>query len=345
MFKVYISYPFKNTPWGGGNQFLKLLKKELQQSGRYTENIRNADVIILNSHHVTLQSIFSIIKLMWKRNIVILHRIDGPISHIRDSSRRVDDFIYQINALFSNVTVFQSNWSRDKNYDLGIDKRNSDTVIYNASDPSIFNNNFKKNLRRKKTRLITTSWSTNEKKGRDIFEFLDANLDFVQYEYIFVGNYNGEFKNIKHIPPVLSKDLYKYLVDSDVFIAASKDDPCSNSVIEAMTTGLPIVALNSGGHPELIGLGGELYNDYSDVLTAIDKVSGSIEKYQKSINVMSSKEVSDAYYKQAVKFKPDDLIGKFKLVWMLFKYCHYSLIYKFRVFSSRTVGKIKRTFF
>jgi glycosyltransferase involved in cell wall biosynthesis len=345
MTKIHICYPFKGTPWGGGNQFLKLLKKELKLKNCYAESLDDAEIVIINSHHVEFSSVINIIKLVWKKNIVVMHRIDGPISHIRSSSREVDNFIYQINALLSSITVFQSKWSKDRNYDLGINRRDSDIVIYNASDSNIFiNNRIGKSLNQQKIRLITTSWSTNKKKGKKIYDFLDSNLNFDKYEYIFVGNYDGKFKNIKHISPVSSEDLFKYLVDSSIFITASEDDPCSNSVIEAMTVGLPVVALNSGGHPELVGLGGELFNGPSDVLSAIDKVSNSMEEYRTHIQVMDAKEVADMYYKQAIKFQSDESKKKFKLAWVLVRYCYYALIYRFLFFTSRVSNKIVRIF-
>ena len=49
--KINILFKFKNKGWGGGNQFLKFLKKKLLENNIYEGNPLNADIIITNSHH------------------------------------------------------------------------------------------------------------------------------------------------------------------------------------------------------------------------------------------------------------------------------------------------------
>ena len=34
----------------------------------------------------------------------------------------------------------------------------------------------------------------NKKKGYDYYKYLDENLDFNKYEYLFVGNISGKFE-------------------------------------------------------------------------------------------------------------------------------------------------------
>ena len=65
---------------------------------------------------------------------------------------------------------------------------------------------------------------------------------------IFVGNSPIEFKNIEIIPPVKSKKLSKLLSKNDYFFTASRDDPCSNSLLEALSCGLIPIYIDSGGH-------------------------------------------------------------------------------------------------
>ncbi len=40
---------------------------------------------------------------------------------------------------------------------------------------------------------------------------------------------------------------------ADAFVMTKHNDPCPNTVIEAMACGLPVVYVNSGGVPELVG--------------------------------------------------------------------------------------------
>ena len=46
--------------------------------------------------------------------------------------------------------------------------------------------------------------------------------------------------------------LSVFLRKHKLYITASKNDPCSNSLLEAIACGLTPLGLKSGGHPELI---------------------------------------------------------------------------------------------
>jgi glycosyltransferase involved in cell wall biosynthesis len=99
----------------------------------------------------------------------------------------------------------------------------------------------------------------------------------------FVGNSPIKFKNIKTISPLSSKQLANTLRQHHVYITASKNDPCSNALIEALSCGLPAIALNSGGHPELINKGGELFENEKDILAKIDQVTKNIDSYKNNL--------------------------------------------------------------
>ena len=47
--KVNIMYPINEGPSGGGNQFLKLLRNNMERMDLYSEK-EDADVVIFNSH-------------------------------------------------------------------------------------------------------------------------------------------------------------------------------------------------------------------------------------------------------------------------------------------------------
>jgi glycosyltransferase involved in cell wall biosynthesis len=47
-------------------------------------------------------------------------------------------------------------------------------------------------------------------------------------------------------------DIYKLLLVADVFVLASETEGLSCSVIEAMSSSLPVIATNVGGNSELI---------------------------------------------------------------------------------------------
>ena len=103
----------------------------------------------------------------------------------------------------------------------------------------------------KKIRLISSSWSTNARKGFDAYQYLDENLDFSQFEYQFIGRAPAPFKNIKLIDAVPSAELGQYLRNADIFIFTSWRESASNALLEAINCGLPVIYYaDSGGNKE-----------------------------------------------------------------------------------------------
>ena len=47
-------------------------------------------------------------------------------------------------------------------------------------------------------------------------------------------------------------NVHEYLQISDVFIHSSKGEGCSNAILEAMAAGLPVIASDTGGTPEIV---------------------------------------------------------------------------------------------
>ena len=296
--KIHILYNFKDQPWGGGNQFLKALRKELDRQGHYCNSLEDADVILFNSYPFGAEHYFDRI-LQLKRQYpekIIVFRLDGPISLIRGRHTEVDQAIALFNEVFVDGIVFQSKWCQKKNKEIFKISAPFETIIHNAPDKDIFNKKDKKAFDPEYVRLIATSWSANWRKGFDIYKFLDENLNFSRYSMTFIGNSPVEFKNIRWIKPLPSQEVAKHLKQHDIYITASRNDPCSNSLIEALSCGLPAVAMNDGGHPELIQQGGELFNSRDDVLMAIDKVADNYEYYASHLLEFSIEEVARQYY-------------------------------------------------
>lgn len=293
--KIHILYNFKGGAWGGGNQFLKALRKYFIKEGCYIESPNEADAILFNSHH----ELDSVLQLKMKcPQIIFIQRVDGPIFYTRGWDKETDKIIFDFNQSIADGTVFQSKWSRNKSYELGMKRNEFETVIINAPDSEIFYppKNEQMQKERNKTKLITTCWATNIKKGFDIYEFIDRNVVFNKYAMTLVGRSPVEFRNIQRIPTQSSEKLADLLREYDIFIIASIDDPCSNSLIEALHCGLPAVVRNSGGHPEIIGTAGVTFEGGDDVLDAINLVSENLEMYRAAINLPDINAVGKSYY-------------------------------------------------
>ena len=307
--KIHILYKFREGPWGGGNQFLKSLRKYFINRGCYAESPKEADFILFNSHH----EVESVLKLKREHPAkIFVHRVDGPVFYTRGKDTETDNIIFDFNQSIADGTIFQSKWSRNKSYERGLKKNKFETVIINAPDPAIFYLPKNKLLERnEKTKLIATSWAPNIRKGFDVYKFLDENLDFNRYEMTFVGRSPIKFERIRYIPPQPSERLAEILREHDTFITASVNDPCSNALIEALHCGLPSVARNDGGHPEIIGEAGELFEDKRDVLDAIEKVAQNCEYYRGIIKIPTMEDVGKRYYEFADRICMDCLSGEY----------------------------------
>ena len=327
--KIHILFPFTTKPWGGGNQFLRGLKNEFSRRSNYSDNPQSADVILFNSHqHPT-----DILRL--KRHYpdkVFVHRVDGPISLVRGRDTGLDRIIYDMNQIVANGTVFQSQWSQQENTLLGMKQKRPAIVIPNAPDPDIFYPPQDKPVNSGKVRLIATSWSPNRRKGFDIYRFLDSCLDFSRFSMAFYGNSPFPFKNIKLFDPVPSDVLAKALRSADIFITASSNDPCSNSLLEAIFCGCRIVARDSGGHPELVGNRGILFQNEKDILEIIDQVTEHVIHNDPlpPYSGLDLPAVADQYQRFAERVSRDSRSGIAPSVIDYLRICQRILLHKIR---------------
>lgn len=291
---LYILFQAQQGPAGGGNQFLKALAGYLKHEHILALSPEAADVILFNSHHCALD----IVRLKWKfPRKLFVHRIDGPMRLYNNPQDKRDHITNALNALIADATIFQSDWSRLQNHMLGLAAKEYETTILNAPDPTIFNRQNKEPFSaQRKVRLVATSWSTNMHKGFSVYQWLDEHLDFNRCEMHFIGNTPVTFKNISHTPPLDSRLLAEELKKNDIFITASQHDPCSNSLIEALHCGLPALALNDGGHPEIVQRAGECFNAAEEIPALLQKIVGDYEKYQRAISLPAINEVGKQYY-------------------------------------------------
>lgn len=327
--KVHILYSFRTGPWGGGNQFLKSLKDWMIENNHYVENPNDADVLISNSHHFAIDggnhSWSEYLKLV--KNKKVIHRIDGPIHLYRDNDLYIDKIIRNFTNSFADGVVFQGNWSAEKNIEFQIGKNSDYTVIPNAPRPKVFNSNNKKASKDSKVKLISVSWSSHENKGFEYYDYLDKNLDFSKYEYTFVGNTQKKFNHIKVLEPLESAELAELLQEQDIFITASKNDPCSNSLIEAIHCGLVPIVLDSGGHPELVKKKELIFTDNSDLISKIEFASSNLEDYEHTLPSMNS--VGEQYWEYVKKIGQMDKNQKSSKISFLSQHVALKCVNKF----------------
>lgn len=308
-YDLAIFHTFVKPPYGGGNQFLLAFKSELTKRGVRVETnhiSKTTRACIFNSFNFDADELCYYKEK--RAECLMVHRVDGPIGVYRGYDDGVDKRIERYNHEYADITIFQSRYSMEKQFELEMSFKNP-VVIINASDPFIFNREGKTPFDSgRKTRLVSVSWSDNPMKGAWLYERLDEKLDFERYEYTFIGRTKAKFDNIKIIPPLDSFSLASELRKNDIYITASRNDPCSNSLIEAQSCGLPAVYHQSGGHPEIVGDGGLGFSDEEGAIESIEAVNADYERYANLISAPSIIDVAESYLRVMGFMKKPGLI-------------------------------------
>ena len=227
----------------------------------------------------------------------MIHRVDGPLAVYRGFDDGTDRKIWTVSRELADATIFQSQYSLAKHRELGFDFANP-SVIPNAADPEIFHPQERIPFSdTRKIKLISVSWSDNVNKGAPVYQWLDDHLDWGRYEYTFVGRSPVRFRNINMSSPITSEELAKKLRQHDIFITGSSNDPCSNSLIEALSCGLPALYLNSGGHPEIVGQAGLSFESAEEIPALLDRLILEYDSRQVCIVLPSIAATADRYLK------------------------------------------------
>ena len=143
-------------------------------------------------------------------------------------------------------------------------------------------------LRRQGTRkTVLTVARLAKEKGMDTITQVAAQLP--QYDFLVVGRgtYNPRGSNIK-IRSVPYSDIHKVYQSADLFFlpshsSATWEEQYGMALVEAMATGLPILAVGSGAIPEVLGNAGLTYEveDVDKMVKTIRSLLTSPAKYQK----------------------------------------------------------------
>ena len=170
---VGLWHTFFEPPYGGGNQFMLALRKALRRRGinvRENELHEDIDAFILNSIHFDVDRFLEFSR---KHKLNVIHRIDGPIFLIRGFDREKDELCYRLNAQFASATVLQSAWCYQHIVEMGY-KPLTPVVIHNAVDSEIFHPIGRIPFdSSRKTRLISSSWSNNPRKGGPTYKWIE----------------------------------------------------------------------------------------------------------------------------------------------------------------------------
>jgi glycosyltransferase involved in cell wall biosynthesis len=293
---IAVFHEFTPPPAGGGNQTLRAVISEFERRGlRVGVNTVSPSTraILFNSFNFDLARL----DLLARRlvGVRMVHRVGAVTSLYRGFDDGTDARVAEMNARLADATIAISHATVDMYREIGVELVDPH-VIYNGCDHRIFNPEGRVPFRRdRKTRLISTSWSDNPRKGGPTYAWLEDHLDWDRYEFTFVGHTSSQFHRIRRIPPVPSHELSDILRAHDIFVTATEHDAYSNALVEALSCGLPAVYLDSGGSAEAVKGAGFGFGDREELPNLLDRLVDEYEARQAQIDLPSLDEIADQY--------------------------------------------------
>ena len=192
----------------------------------------------------------AIFRLIGSKGPRVVHRVDGVAKLFRGEGGQADITQFSINPL-TNHTIFQSSYCENSFKEFGISPIHS-SVVHNATDGSIFFPAKEPRRLSPPLKLLAVSWSPNPRKG---FASLVQMADVPGVEVQFIGQWTPSLPSgqVKILGVKSAQEIAKQMRESDAFIHAAINEPCSNAIIEAMACGLPLLFKDSGSNRELAG--------------------------------------------------------------------------------------------
>ena len=136
----------------------------------------------------------------------------------------------------------------------------------------------------KRNLVLISTGRLIERKGYEYLIAATRNLNGIEIQLIGDGNLSAKLKDLSKESGVQTNFLGKvshekivgHLQNADVFVLPSLNEGMSNSILEAMATGLPIITTNVGGSKELINGNGYVIKPYSseDIKSAVENYIG-----------------------------------------------------------------------
>jgi len=257
---IYIPFNEYAGSIGGPSTFMANLREYLTGAGypfiEDKNDYRNASGIFFP---ISFDS--RVLGFFKNNNLPVIQRLDG----VYYPSKHGLKYIYlnweikKDYLKYSDFVIFQSQYSKKECFTvLGEIDKSKYHIIYNGANKSIFspgNKKFNKN------KIIFTAIGSF--RSVDMIEPIVLALDLLK------DKYNIEFKVIG---PVLNKKILNFinrpyinyieqmdkegisseLKNTDIVIYSQLNPPCPNSVIEAISCGIPVVGFDTGSMKELL---------------------------------------------------------------------------------------------
>lgn len=293
---------FRPPPWGGGNQFMLALKAECERQGiEVAENGAGAPATahLLNSCWFEVERFEALMREQAHLRPRVVQRIDGPINLYRRTpdSLEFDHLCFDLNRRYAHATAIQSAYTLGALAEGGF-RPVRPVIIHNAVDPAVFTAApapLPPPREGEPLRVVAASWSDNPGKGAAVYDWLDRCADHDRFALTFVGRIRAQLPRWRKVDAQPSESLAALYREHHVYLTASRDDPCSNALIEAQSCGLPAVYLRSGGHPEVVQFGGVGFRTPAEIPAILESMRQHLDLYRAQLSPPTMTDVARQY--------------------------------------------------
>ena len=264
-------------------QYFALKGSLLKKFFHFIKIIRNEKISFILSYLTLPNFVSGLSKLFFKKVV--------KIGGIRNEKLPYYKFFFEkwIHNNLNNATVFNNYSAKDKFIRRGF-KSDKIFVIHNAIVPTQINSNIK--APGSEIRIVTVSRFVEQKDFRTAlhsFKNLITRYKDKTLTYYIVG-YGPMEQKIRSLAEHLKimdriklfinpSDIPDILKDCDIYLSTSLFEGLSNSIMEAMVAGLPIVATDVGDNKYLVkdGFNGFLVpcKDITRIVEKLELLSGS----------------------------------------------------------------------
>ncbi len=310
-FLKHVYFPFKeNRRIGGPLTFMTNLHKWLIDSQlEYSTDINKAKAVF---------SPFFFqgnLEYLSSQGVKIILRLDGLYYFSRHGSAyKSKNTFFNMFYFKADCIIFQSLYSQSQ-FISNYGERDSSiyNVIYNGADSNIFYPSKAKDVEFRKIKFTTSG----NFRHKDMIEPIVLALDKLyqtnkNFELRTIGPISDnslqlyfERPYIKHYGKQTNSTIAKILRDSHIFLYTFLNTPCPNSVIEAISVGIPVVGYSTGSMPELLHFSKELLAKVSDkIFQTYDEYNTNLllEKINLAINNYTEYRKRSLEYSSAYSF-------------------------------------------
>ena len=156
---------------------------------------------------------------------------------------------------------------------LGVFNSNS-TIINNGFDQSVIERVQPIGKNCKWLFVSSAKWRVTKRPQSIINGFLEANIP--DSKLVLLGDGESLHPRITYTGFQPQSEVFKYYKAADAMIHMCFLDSCSNSVVEGLSFGMPVICNNTGGTPELVGKDGIIIKCDSYDFGMVNKVEDNI---------------------------------------------------------------------